>query len=50
METVSRDNSLEELNWEGKGKNEWGLGVGGATHADTEVSQVEISNECKGRC
>ena len=44
METVSRDNSWEELNWEGKGRDDWGLGVGGATHADIEVSQVDISN------
>ena len=41
METLSRDNTLEELNCEGKERNGWGRGVGGAIHADTEVNQVE---------
>lgn len=41
METISRDNSLEQFNWKGKEKNGWDHGVWRAIHADPEVNQVE---------
>lgn len=40
METVSRDKSLEELNWEGKERNGWGHVLDEAS-VQIPVDQVE---------